>query len=307
MSQLVHLIIENKLQFKKIYLEISNLCNIQCSFCPVVERDNQIMSLDSILAIFDKINPFTQEVCLHLMGEPTAHPEFEKIIELAEIKGIKLNITTNGLLIKRKALSLLKSSAVRQVNFSLQSYRDNFPDKPLESYLLPILNFTKELFELRDDVYVNYRLWNVGATETKNNDFFRIIETELGIRINPAVQVEHIKSKKIWKKLYLHFDSRFEWPDLKRDELAVSGRCHGLGNHIGIHADGTVVPCCLDKEAVINLGNILESELDEILNSSLAKEIKTGFDSNVLTHDLCRRCQYIQRFKKGKNVPLKVS
>lgn len=289
--------------FKRIYLEISNICNVQCSFCPVVKRDNNISSINQIRETLKKISPYTEEVCLHLMGEPTAHPEFETVLEVASELNIKLNITTNGLLIKRKNDSLIASKSIRQINFSLQSFTDNFPEKPLESYLNPIFKFTKEILDSRDDVYINYRLWNIGKSATENDKILNLIESYFEAKVNRSVDVGKRKSKRVWKKLYLHFDSRFEWPSLDLKEMNTSGRCHGLKSHIGIHTDGTVVPCCLDSEAVIKLGNINDMELDEVLNSDLAVKMKNGFEKNELVHDLCKRCGYIQRFnKKGKNV-----
>lgn len=291
--------------FKRIYLEISNICNVQCSFCPVVERDKKIMSSLEIRNILSDINPHTEEVCLHLMGEPTAHPELENILNIAQELGVKINLTTNGLLIQRKHDFLLKAKSIRQINFSLQAYQDNFPHKPFMDYFLPILNFTQEAFSSREDMYINFRLWNVGDSilNKKNEEVFQEIEKYFSIEINRQVQVEHRKSKRLINKLYLHFDSRFEWPALSGNLLSEEGRCHGLGSHIGIHADGTVVPCCLDKEAIINLGNIKTQKLRDILSGEKATQIKQGFDKNKLVHDLCKRCDYIQRFsKKRKNV-----
>jgi radical SAM protein with 4Fe4S-binding SPASM domain len=289
--------------FKRIYLEISNICNVQCSFCPVVDRDKRKMTPSEIEKILSNINPLTEEVCLHLMGEPTAHPELERILKVADDLGVRINLTTNGLLIQRKQDLILNSKCIRQINFSLQAYQDNFPHKPFSGYFNPILEFTSKVFELREDMYINYRLWNVGDEGVDNEEIYQEIEKYFKIEVNRNIQVEHRKSKRLLNKLYLHFDSRFIWPELSTPILSEVGRCHGLGSHIGIHADGTVVPCCLDKEAVINLGNIKEQPLEEILASPLALSIKNGFDNNKLVHDLCKRCDYIQRFnKKNKNV-----
>ncbi len=286
------------MKFKRIYLEISNLCNVQCSFCPVVDRDKTIMAPDLFKKHLTEIAPYTEEVCLHLMGEPGAHPKIKEILSMATELGVKINLTTNGLNIEKKANLYQNSSCLRQINFSLQAYKDNFPHKALSGYLLPILKFTQELLEQREDIYVNYRLWNVGAEAQHNEEIFTEIEKFFQIQINRNIQVENIKSKRIWKKLYLHFDSRFVWPSLDAPELGTQGRCHGLKSHIGIHADGTVVPCCLDKEAVIKLGNLNEQSLGDILASELAVNIKQGFEQNQLQHDLCKRCEYIRRFAK---------
>ena len=283
--------------FKRIYVEISNLCNVQCSFCPIVDRDKKVMSVVEFSNIIEKLKGKADEICLHLMGEPTAHPEFEEILKICNDSGVLINLTTNGLLIKRKAELLYKSKCIRQVNFSLQSYKDNFPQKDLSQYLKPIMDFSTKLAEVRPEVYVNYRVWNVG-TSSDNEEIFKLVEKNFDICINRNINVENIKSKRIWNKLYLHFDSRFEWPSLEGEILSEEGRCHGLKSHIGIQADGTVVPCCLDKEAVISLGNLHESNLDEVLSTKLAQDMKKGFEQNKIVHEMCKRCDYIQRFRK---------
>ena len=282
--------------FKKIYLEISNICNVQCSFCPVVDRDKEIMEPSEFEKIILKVRHHCEELCLHLMGEPTAHPQFEKILEIANHYKVQINLTTNGLLIKRKSDVLMRSDCIRQINFSLQSYQDNFPDKPIRGYLEPIFDFTKRFLTEKPEKYVNYRLWNLGDQNLDNEEILNIVDEDFDIMVNRNVDVSFRKSKKIWKNLYLHFDSRFEWPGLNEKNLGQQGKCYGLSQHIGIHADGTVVPCCLDKEAVIDLGNIKTMDLENILNSPLATEIRDGFKDGVLKHKLCQSCQFIRRF-----------
>lgn len=281
----------------RIYIEISNICNLQCSFCPVVERDKKVMALEDFKKTLDDALPLAKEICLHLMGEPLAHPEFPEIIKYSEEKGALLKITTNGLLVK-KYRDLLSSSAIRQINFSVQSYKDNFPEKDLNDYLRPLLDFTLELHEKNPETYINFRLWNIGAESKENDDCISLLERYYGVSINRNVDVGRIKSKKIIHRIYLHFDSRFEWPNQQMPLQGDRGRCHGMKGHVGIHADGTVVPCCLDKEAIINLGNVFENSLDEILSSDRAQKMKAGFERGILVEDLCQRCTYINRFKK---------
>jgi radical SAM protein with 4Fe4S-binding SPASM domain len=283
--------------FKRVYIEISNICNLQCSFCPVVDRDNKILEIDAFKKILKQVAPITEEACLHLMGEPIAHPNFAQIISICCDLNVPIQLTTNGVVIEQKKKILLENNSIRQINFSIQSYKDNFPDRSLKDYLLPIFDFTKELYQRRPEVYVNYRLWNMADQEEPDNEeFFNLLESYFNIEVNRRVQVEAIKSKKIKDRLYLHFDSRFEWPSLDLPLLGTKGRCHGLISHIGIHADGTVVPCCLDKEALITLGNCLEKDLASILNSDRALAMEHGFKNNNLVEDLCQRCPYIRRF-----------
>lgn len=282
--------------FKKINIEISNICNVQCSFCPVVERDKYVMSSDQFKAVAHQIKPLTERITLHLMGEPLAHPKLKEILQICDELELKVEITTNALLLKRYQDLLLETQSIVQINFSLQAYQDNFPHKDFRKFFIPILVFTETAHLKRPDLYINFRLWNVDIGDDVNEEIFKEIEIFYGVKINRTVDVGHIKSKRIWNRVYLHFDSRFEWPSLNAPFQGDNGKCHGLKGHIGIHADGTVVPCCLDMEATIKLGNCFEDSVPEILNSPRAKAMRDGFSKGILVEDLCKHCSYIKRF-----------
>ncbi|AUN99382.1 radical SAM/SPASM domain-containing protein [Bacteriovorax stolpii] len=290
-------------KFKRVYIEISNICNLQCSFCPVVERDKKIMPADMFKSIINNVAPHTEQVCLHLMGEPLAHPEFETIIKYCEEAGVRINLTTNGILLNRYKQLLSTSPAFHQINFSIHAFKDNFKNKDINPYLQDILNFSKESQEIRPELYINYRLWNIFETTTQNDsnsDILKTIGNFFETEIKEDIDVGNIKSKRIYKRVYLHFDSRFEWPSPLMPKQSETGFCHGLSSHIGIHADGTVVPCCLDKEARIDLGRMPEMSLSEILQGQRARAMKKGFEAKKLVEDLCQRCTYIKRFQPVK-------
>lgn len=286
--------------FKRVYLEISNICNVQCSFCPIVEKDNKLMDVKEFEEVLMQVAPLTEIVCLHLMGEPLAHPKFLEILALCEKYETQIDLTTNGILIGRYADAIVNSKCVRQVNFSLQAFRDNFSKRDIHPYIDPIFAFVKLVHQVKPEMYVNYRLWNQQSNASDNEEVFLLIEQEFDLEINRAVEVGGIKSKRIWNRLYLHFDSRFEWPSFLLPHQGTQGRCHGTVNHIGIHADGSVVPCCLDKNAVINLGNAKEQTLKSILESERFTKMREGFMNGVLVEDFCQHCTFINRFKKGK-------
>jgi len=284
--------------FKRVYLEISNICNVQCSFCPIVEKDKKLMDLLEFENILKEVAPLTEIVCLHLMGEPLAHPEFLEILKICKKYNTQIDLTTNGILTKKYTEAIIDATCIRQVNFSLQAFKDNFPDRDLTPYLHPIFNFVKLAHQQRPLMYTNFRLWNQQSNHSNNEDIFLKIEEAFDLIINRNVEVGAIKSKNIWNRLYLHFDSRFEWPSFLLPHQGTQGRCHGAVNHIGIHADGTVVPCCLDKNAAINLGNAKTENLSEILAGDRFTKMRNGFLNGVLVEKFCQHCSFINRFKK---------
>lgn len=287
------------LKFSKINIEISNICNLQCSFCPVVIRDKKLMSLELFEKIISQVAPLTELVCLHLMGDPLVHPKLTEIIDACEKYQVKIFFVTNGVLLREDKMTELLRPALQQVNFSLHSFNDNFPNQDSSKYLEKIFSFTQMAFEQRPDLYLNYRLWNLNdplGTKTDNSSMLQKVCERFEILAPSSIDVRKKKSIHLKNRLYLHFDTEFTWPSLDLEVLGTRGRCHGLSSHFGILVDGTVVPCCLDKEGSIPLGNISTLPIEDILNSQRAVQMINGFKKRQLIEDLCQRCQYIERF-----------
>lgn len=293
-------------QFDRINIEISNSCNLKCSFCPSVERGKQVLTPAEFRKVLGDVAPLTKEVVLHLLGEPLGHPQLGEILEVAGQHSVPVNVVTNGVLMTGDRPKLLLSPIVRQVSFSLHSFEANFPDSDPGVYISRIKRFADQALIERPDLYLNLRFWDLdglGASQPSRNHSVREA-TSRAFGFNWRDVTADLRRKKNWRvagRLFLHFDSRFEWPSIHREILQERGTCRALKGHIGIHADGTVVPCCLDHNADIPLGNIFETSLEQILASSRATKMKQGFDRGLLVEDLCKRCGFIERF--SRNIP----
>lgn len=268
--------------FKSIYIEITNICNLNCSFCKGTKRTKAYMTKERFKEVLEKIKNHTQYINLHILGEPLMHPDIASILNIANEYNMKVNLTTNGRLLKNKLDVINDSISIRQINISLHSF-DNVDD-------------IKELLELIDkitsDCYISFRLWNLGVNN--NND--KIIKY-LNEHYKTNINGEN-KSFKLKEKVYLNFDYQFEWPDIDNEGQNEIGTCQGLRTHIGILVSGTVVPCCLDTDGIIDLGNIFDSDLESILKGERCNRIKEGFLNKKLVEPLCKRCSYISRFDK---------
>ncbi len=286
-------------QFKRVHIEITNICNLQCSFCPEVERDKGVMGLADFETLCAQAVPLTERICLHLMGEPLTHPDFDKILAIGSRLGAKFNIVSNGLLLKKWAREIASESSVAQVNLSLQIHGDNFPTRDPSAYLRSVLAATSYLEEVRPDIYINYRLWNLGAEALHNEEIFQALEDKYQMALPRSVDVRAAnKGVRITGRTYLHFDSRFDWPSFENPHQGEIGYCYALKNHVGILTDGTVVPCCLDKEGVMPLGNALTQTLNEVLSTPRALGIRQGFDRGCRTEKFCQHCDFISRFDR---------
>lgn len=277
-------------RFRKIYLEISNICNLNCAFCPGTTRPLRAMNESDFSILLDKIRPWTDYLYFHLMGEPLCHPQLERFLELANDAGFRVIITTNGTLLRVKNQLLLHSPAVHKVNVSLHAFEANDLSIPFSEYLRDCLSFGQTAAGSK---IVCYRLWNQGA-ETRNNE---IIETMH--HYFPGNWVEQNRGTRISDGIYLEYAEQFDWPDLSCPEGSDQGFCYGLRDQLGILSDGTVVPCCLDHNGDLALGNLFQQEMEEILNSSRATAIYEGFSNRRIVESLCRRCGYARRFQKN--------
>jgi len=281
-----------------VNIEITNVCNLQCSFCPEVVRPSLRMTPERFESALVAVLPKTERVTLHLMGEPLSHPEFSQIMEVCDRHQAPLQITTNGVAIKKQAELLLSSSSLLQINFSLQSYFDNFPQRDFLLYLNPILDFIEQALIEKPQLFINLRLWDLGAPSsqalhekvmTALRERWTLPSDELTLQANK-------KSVRLVGRLYVHYDVRFDWPDINALVKKQVGTCHGARKQFGVHSDGTVVPCCFDKEAKIALGNIFEQDLQSILEAPRAQRLRQGFVENKLIEPLCQGCSYIDRF-----------
>ena len=282
--------------FKKIYVEITNICNLKCKFCPETSRRLQFMTIENFEEIVKRICKFTNIICLHVKGEPLLHNNLEDILKTLEKYNLKANITTNGILLKDKLLIIEKTKAVRQINISLHSSTQN--ELLSKQYLKDIF----ESVEKMQNVIVSYRLWNLKTI--KEND----INNEIIQEISNYYNIENLKEQlskneffKIRDNIFINQDTEFIWPNIENKSIIEKGRCLALKEQIAILVDGTVVPCCLDNNGDIFLGNILEETLEEILSKHKTIEIKKNFENQVITCKLCKTCGFLQRLEEKRN------
>lgn len=275
--------------YSRVYVEITNICNRACSFCPGTERVKRRMTIHEFSHILDELCGVTEYVYLHVMGEPLTHPELIDLIELASSRGFKCAITTNGTLLKDRGEDLIASS-VYKVNISVHSFESGTREEYL-SYVNSCIDFADAAS--RRGILTVLRLWNRGYDEGRNIDTLSILKE----RFADAEWREGVNGARIRHRLHLEYGDRFEWPDTECDELGDRVFCHGLGDHFGILVDGRVVPCCLDREARIELGNVHSEHISDILDSERAQRIREGFIEKRATEELCRKCGYARRFK----------
>lgn len=288
-------------QFKKCYIEITSVCNLACSFCPPTLRARQFVSPSEFAKRLDEIKPHTKYIHLHVKGEPLLHPQIGTLLDIADEKGFYVHITTNGTLIEKRKDQLINKSAIRQINFSLHSFDDNRCLKDKKTYMENILRFVKDQVP-KTNMYVSFRLWNLSTNnetnrkKKRNRELLAMIEEAFVLDYQIEERVEPGGGIKVAERIFVNQDHLFEWPSLTAEEDDGRGFCYGLRNQIAVLSNGTVVPCCLDGDGIINLGNIDEQPLSHIIASERAQNIVDGFSQRVAVEELCRKCGFRKRF-----------
>lgn len=287
-----------KKRFKKIYVEITNSCNLKCSFCPETKRVKEFMSVENFEHIINEVKEYTNLIALHVKGEPLLHPDLKRILSICKDNNVLVNITTNASLLEKNIDIIIESNAVRQLNLSLHSITKNENNEMynFENYIDSVLKSSKEILD-KTNIIISYRLWNLENIE-ENSENYHILN-RLGNEFN-IENLEIIAKKEKFVKLkenaFLNQDLEFIWPSLENEIISEVGTCWGLRNQVAILANGDVVPCCLDGEGIIKLGNIFKESFKDILNSEYSKEFIKAFEENRLIHNLCKRCGFRSKF-----------
>ena len=278
---------------KKIYLEITNVCNLDCTFCHKTTRAKKLMTEEEFDLILSKIKGKAKYLYFHLMGEPTIHPLLPSFIEKAKKESFLPVITTNGTLLNKVGEQLIASLPYK-ISISLHAPEANVAFSS-DGYLDACVSFSKEA--AKRGAYVALRLWNLGSG-ADNSQILDFLHRSFG---DDWIDIRNGMSQRIAENIFLEWGDRFEWPDPNLPECDPEADlfCYGLRDQIGILVDGTVVPCCLDSDANLALGNIFTLSLDDIITSPRAKSIYDGFTRRCAVESLCRKCGYARRFSKN--------
>ena len=275
----------------KVYIELTSKCGLSCDFCPSVSRTLSTMEI----ALFKKINrdvkAFTNDIAYHVVGDPLLVENIREYLDISHEVGLNVHITTAGYYLKPWHVEALNHLCIKQINFSLSSYRGNKLPISLETYIENIANFTLAFRKLNSKSFINYRLWNIeydNSQDEYNQEVRVLMASKLGVLLSDE--------RRLMSKVLFNFDELFEWPSLNAPYVGDKGSCHGLSGQMAILSTGEVVPCCFDYEAIINLGNLKNENLVSILQTPRAKNMIEGFKKGKVVEDLCQHCSYRTKF-----------
>jgi len=274
------------MKFKRIYIEITNKCNLNCSFCPELKRAPRDMSTEEFYRAASQARLFCDYIYLHLKGEPLSHSQIDKILTICDEMNFKVNITTNGTLLGKNAEMLKMHKSVRQINVSLHSMENIYA---AEKYVKKIVDCARFL---APEKMISLRIWTYDNDASEiNRKMLDVLEQEFCTK--PVLSETR---STLSENIFFNLGDTFQWPSPLSHDIGVTGFCLGTRSHIAVLSDGTVVPCCLDSEGYIPLGNIFETDLENIINSQRFIDMYEGFSGRKIKESLCRKCSFRLRF-----------
>ncbi|MBT3279999.1 MAG: radical SAM/SPASM domain-containing protein [Campylobacteraceae bacterium] len=288
------------MKFNKIYVELTNICGLACSFCPSQKPPTSTMSLKTFEDVLIQIKPYTKIITYHMFGDPLTLSNLKEYLDLTLKYNIQVELVTTGYYLNKFDLNLFLHPAIRQINFSLNSFNKNDMNMTLDQYLEPMFKICDLKLKNKIHNFVNFRLWNLNPKK-KSYKFNTEVIQKIENKFNLYLDIENQESIRLENQIKLHFDNYFQWPSLESTNN-TNGTCYGLKSHFGILSSGDVVPCCLDSNGYIKLGNIHESSLDKILNSKRSVDIINGFKDNKAIEELCKKCTFKHRFNEDISI-----
>ncbi|MCW8821351.1 MAG: SPASM domain-containing protein [Sulfurovum sp.] len=287
------------MKFYRIYIELTNVCGLSCSFCPTKELPSKEMDLAFFESVIMQAKAYTKEIACHVVGDPLTQSNLSEYLDILHQHGLKAMLTTSGYFLKKHSYDTLFHPCVKQINISLNSFNKNDTSLTFKQYINPVLALCQAKLEKKEELFINLRVWNLDEmmserrfNETLFDKLSSTFETKLNLQ---SIYEERPKSIRLASKVLVHFDNYFEWPSLKNKNYG-HGTCQGLQSHVAILASGKVVPCCLDCDGIIELGDLHESTLNEILTSKRTVNMLEGFKEGKAVEELCQKCSYKNRF-----------
>jgi len=287
------------MKFYRIYIEITNVCGLSCSFCPTKNLANKSMDLVFFESVIIQAKTFTKEIACHVVGDPLTQSNLSEYLDIIHKYGLKAMLTSSGYFLKKHSYETLFHPCVKQINISLNSFNKNDTSLTFEQYLRPILDLCHEKIKQNKELFINLRIWNLDEMMSEKR-FNQRLFTKINKAFKSHLSLENIyrerpKSIRLASKILVHFDNYFEWPSLN-NTIYGDGTCQGLSSHIAILASGKVVPCCLDCDGIIELGDLHDESLKSIVHNTRSTAIRLGFKEGKAVEELCQKCSYKERF-----------
>ena len=264
-----------------LIIEPTNTCNLRCTFCFVTDgmtRDGGFMDFNRFKKIIDDCTDL-EHLCMHNWGEPLLHKDIFRMIEYAKNKGVNYVVmNTNGTLLTDKMINRIVNSKLDIIRFSIDGSAETF--KRVRGVELE--NIEKNIKKLKI-------IKEKKRPELKMGVVFTVEEDTEG---DAEEYINH------WEKIVDHVRLQPKLITSPRTEVCPEPFGKDYGKLVVLW-DGRVIPCCVDYNANLMIGNIQNDTIpnlwkSEKLNILREQHLKGEFP------DTCANCNECESNKADK-------
>jgi len=286
-----------------ISFEPTTSCNLRCPECPSglrqFSRPTGMLQNDLFTRTIDEIHKELLYLIFYFQGEPYLNPDFLKMVKYASDKKIYTATSTNAHYLNDEAARKTVESGLDRLIISIDGttqdvYQQYRVGGNLEKVLEGAKNIMKWKKELKSKTpFVFFQFLVVKPNEHQIEDIKRLAK-EVGVdevRFKTAQVYEYetdpnnlIPTIDKYSRYKKNTDGSYS----AKNKLA--NRCWKLQHANVITWDGLVVPCCFDKDATHQLGNLKTQSFKEIWHNDKYKQFRSELMKSRKNIDICANC-----------------
>jgi radical SAM protein with 4Fe4S-binding SPASM domain len=287
-----------------IAIEPTTSCNLRCPECPSglrsFSRETGMLEEKFFQKTIDELHKDIFYLTFYFQGEPYLNPKFLEMAKYASEKNIYTATSTNAHYMDDENSKRTVESGLDRLIISIdgttqesyQSYRIGGDLQKVIEGTKNILKWKKELKSKTPHVIFQFVVFRQNEHEVKE---IKKLGKEIGVdevKIKSA-QIydyengnERIPAKEEFARYKKTEEGKYSSPLLSEGENG----CWKMWNSCVITWDGKVVPCCFDKDAKHQLGNLKEKTFKEIWMNDSYKKFRTSLLKSRKEIDICSNC-----------------
>lgn len=272
------------MQIKKLtslIIEPTNTCNLRCTFCFVTEGMNRaegFMDFDLFKKVIDD-SPGLEHLCMHNWGEPLLHKDIFRMFDYAAQAGVRhIVMNTNGTLLTDKMIDRIVDSPLSIIRFSI----DGSPETFQRVRGVALDKIERNILKLKEKKEARRPGLGMGVVFTVEEDTHQDVEA----------YIDH------WKNIVDHVRTQAKLIQNPRKEICPEPFGKDYGKLVVLW-DGTVIPCCVDYNASLKLGNAWEQPVMDLWQGAEIERLRDQHRSGNFP-DTCVNCNECETAKTEK-------
>jgi radical SAM protein with 4Fe4S-binding SPASM domain len=285
-----------------IGFEPTTSCNLRCPECPSglrsFTRPTGMLQKELYQKTIDELEDTLLYMTFYFQGEPYLHPDFLEMVKYAADRNIYTATSTNAhYLTPDIAEKTVKSGIDRMIVSIDGTTQETYQQYRVGGKLDKVLEGTKNLIEAKKKFksktpHVIFQFLVVKPNEHQIADVYKLAE-ELGVD-EVRLKTAQIYDYENGNELIPTIDKYSRYIDNKNGTFSIKNKlldhCWKMWHSCVITWDGTLVPCCFDKDAEHPMGSLQEHSFKEIWNSKGYTKFRKALISSRSEVEICKNC-----------------